>query len=186
MKSNSRRLFLKKAGVGVAALSFRNTVFIQPGKYSNPAPGNLFFTTGCKTAEVTPTSAILWTRLCGQEKPNPVKHQRRERVFRHPVDFDENRPVAEMDGAVQGAPGQVRATLTRGAKRIRSAWYEAGAEQDFTVRVPFDTLKPNTEYQVLWEARPNPKGAISTTTTYFTTAPDEKSSRPIQLVTSTC
>lgn len=91
-----------------------------------------------------------------------------------------------MDGAVQGAPGQVRATLTRGAKRIRSAWYEAGAEQDFTVRVPFDILKPNTEYQVLWEARPNPKGVISSITTHFTTAPDEKDSRPIQLVTSTC
>lgn len=186
MKPNSRRLFLKKAGVGVAALSFRNTVFIQPGKGKSTVPGSLFFTTGCKTAEVTPTSVILWTRLCGQEKPNPVTHQRRESVFRHPVDFDENSPVAQMDGAVQGTPGQVRATLARGTKRIQSAWYEAGSEQDFTVRVPFGTLKPGTEYSVLWEGRPDAKGAIATTTTHFTTAPDEKVSQPLQLVTSTC
>ena len=185
MKFNSRRIFLKKAGVGVAALSWRQSLFFNPKKSAQTA-SELFFTTGCKTAEVTSRSAILWTRLCAQEKPNPVTHQRQEIVFRHPIDFNENGPVAQMDGAVQGTPGQIRATLISGTRRMRSDWYEAGAEHDFTAKLPFRDLKPGTQYQVLWEARSDARGAIASTTTDFTTAPDEENSQPIQLVTSTC
>ncbi len=186
MKLNSRRIFLKKAGVGVAALSFRSSLFIRKRPYPYSVPNGVYFTTGCKMTEVKAQSAILWTRLCAQEKPNPVTHERQKEVFRQPINFDEKAPVAQMDGAVQGIGGQARATLTSGSKRLRSDWHTAEGNRDFTVRIPFDGLKPGTEYQVLWEARPDEKGAIAKTTTHFTSAPAEKSNESIQLVTSTC
>lgn len=48
----------------------------------------VFFTTGFKISEVTDTSAINWIRLCTQEIPNPVRHRREEKVFRHPLEDD--------------------------------------------------------------------------------------------------
>lgn len=183
MKLDSRRFFIKKAGIGLAAFSFRDI----PGLFAKTKKENrVFFTTGCKTAEVTPNSAILWTRLCGQEKPNPVTHQRLPKVFRHPIDFDENAPMAQMDGAVVGKGGLVRATLTSGPTVLRSDWQEAKEENDFTIKIPFENLKPNTTYQILWEAKPAEKGEVSTHSGTFTTAPAEQTERPIQLVTSTC
>ncbi len=183
MRPDSRRFFIKKAGVGIAAFSFRDI----PAIFAKTEKDNqLFFTTGCKTAEVTATSAILWTRLCGQEKPNPVTHRRSEKVFRHPVDFDENAPVAQMDGAVAGKGGLVRATLSSGPDTIRSDWHKAAASEDFTVKIPFNNLKPATEYQILWEARTGKRGGISKQSGTFTTAPTKQVERSIQLVTSTC
>lgn len=54
---------------------------------------------------------MLWTRLCAQAAPNPVRHERIEKVFRHPIDFDENQEVSKMDGAVAGAEGEVRVII---------------------------------------------------------------------------
>lgn len=183
MNQDSRRFFIKKAGIGLAAFSFRDI----PGLFAKTkTESRVFFTTGCKTAEVTTTSAILWTRLCGQEKPNPVTHQRLEKVFRHPIDFDEEMPVNQMDGAVAGREGLVRATLKSNHQTIRSDWYEALANDDYTVKIPFTKLRPSTEYQVLWEAKVSKKGPIATTRGTFTTAPVTFIEKPLQLVTSTC
>ncbi len=183
MKPASRRFFIKKTGISLAGFSFRDisSLFAETKKEAR-----VFFTTGCKTTEVMPTSAILWTRLCGQEKPNPVTHKRLGKVFRYPIDFDENAPVVEMDGAVAGGVGLVRATLTSGSSTLRSDWQEAKAEDDFTVKIPFENLKPNTTYQILWEAKPAKKEEISTHSGTFSTAPAAPTVKPLHLVTSTC
>ena len=184
MKPDGRRFFIKKAGFGLAAFSFRDI----PGLFAKTTreKNRVFFTTGCKTAEVTSTSAILWTRLCGQEKPNPVTHQRLPKVFRHPIDFDENTPVAQMDGAVVGRSGLVRAALTSGATTVRSSWQAAKSEVDFTVQIPFENLKPDTTYQILWESKSSEKGEVSSYSGNFSTAPNEQAEKPLQIVTSTC
>ena len=185
-KATGRRVFFKKAGMGVAAFSFRDILRLFPEKIRGSFKSELYFTTGCKTAEVTPTSAILWTRLCGQEKPNPVTHQRQEKVFRHPIDFDESTPVAQMDGAVKGASGLVRVTLRSSQKNLSSDWMEAKAENDFTVKVPFNNLQPATKYRVLWEAKADESGSVATSEGTFTTAPSTQEEAPIRLTTSTC
>ncbi|MPR36249.1 alkaline phosphatase D family protein [Salmonirosea aquatica] len=186
MKINSRRLFLKKAGIGVAAISFRKALFIPTDKFRIPAPNGVFFTTGCKMAEVTPTSAIFWTRLCAQAKPNPVRHQRQEKVFRHPIDFDEMMPVAQMDGGVAGREGEVRVTLKSTHQTIRSDWQKALTESDFTVKIPIDKVRPATRYEVLWEAKAAGSGPLTTIQSAFTTPSLDLVEKPIQLVTSTC
>ena len=183
-RPSGRRLFFKQAGVSLVAFSFRDI----PGLFAKMIreKNRIFFTTGYKTAEVTTTSAILWTRLCGQEKPNPVTHKRLEKVFRHPIDFDENAPVDRMDGAVAGKGGLVRATLTSGSTTLRSDWQEAKAEADFTVKVSFDNLKPGRTYQILWEAKSTEKGEVSTRSGTFVTAPAKPAEQPLQFVASTC
>src|SRR3546814_11958311 len=75
----------------------------------------VYFTTGFRISEVTCRSAIFWTRLCRQETPVPIRHKRREEVFRHPIDFDENQPVEKMDGAVAGTAGIVRIIVMNGS-----------------------------------------------------------------------
>jgi len=111
MKPDSRRFFIKKAGIGFATFSFRNI----PGLFAKTKKENnrVFFTTGCKTAEVTP-------------------------------------------------------------------------ENDFTVKLPFENLEPDTTYQILWEAKPTKKGKTSTHSNRFNTSPAEQAEKSIQLVTPTC
>lgn len=146
----------------------------------------IHFTNGFKIAEVDSHSALLWTRLCGQEKPNPIRHTRKETVFRHPLNFDENTPVQELDGGVSGTSGLVRAVLTAQNESYESEWHSAKAEHDFTVKIPFEKLRPNTSYALRWEAKTHENGPVSTFSGRFKTAPDEHISKPIRLVTSTC
>ena len=39
---------------------------------------SVYFTTGFKIGELSQNSAVIWTRLCAQEKAVPVKHDRKE------------------------------------------------------------------------------------------------------------
>lgn len=188
MNKQSRRQFVKKAGAGIASLSLPAASAAFPGQSRKPgetAP-QLFFTNGFKAAEVTPHSALLWTRLCAQEKPNPVVHQRREIIFRHPVDFNENMPVEAMDGGVKGSPGMVKVRVEGGKKAFESDWYKTGAENDFTVQVPVENLEPDTRYRITWMAKPHGSAAVYRTAGSFKTAPPASLSKEIKLVTSTC
>lgn len=129
---------------------------------------------------------MIWTRLCGQESPNPVRHERVETVFRHPVDFNENQPVEQMDGAVKGASGWVRASISSGNSTVSSVWKPALPENDYTVQIPFTSLKSATRYRLTLEARSGENGEVVSTTGTFQTAPDPKAVLPVQLTTSTC
>ncbi len=79
----------------VIARSIGNIGGLITGKTSG-----VFFTNGFKIVEVDANTTMLWTRLCSQASPNPIRHERIEKVFRHPIDFDENQEVDKMDGAV--------------------------------------------------------------------------------------
>ena len=189
MNKNNRRHFFKKAGVGLATFSLAKASDASFWSSVQTAPP-LFFTNGFKLAEVSSTEVIVWTRLCAQEKPNPVRHERIEKVFRHPIDFDENMPVDQMDGAVKATGGLVRATLktsTKGSKSIwKSAWFPALEKNDYTVQIPFDKLSPATDYELTLEAKATEKGQIVATAGSFRTAPKTDEPTSIHLTTSTC
>lgn len=148
--------------------------------------GKVFFTTGFKVMKVGQHRALVWTRLCTQEIPNPVVHQRREAVFRHPIDFDEQQPVSRMDGAVQGADGFVRFKL-RGKGGIKhSDWLATSPGKDFTASYVFEGLAAGEVYNVEIEGRATLKGPSNTVRGKFrTTPPPEKVTR-VNVVTSTC
>ncbi|HXI00694.1 MAG TPA: alkaline phosphatase D family protein [Sphingobacteriaceae bacterium] len=146
----------------------------------------IFFTTGFKVTEVTDKSAIIWTRLCKQEKPNPIVHSRKETVFRHPLNFDENMSLEKMDGGVKGVEGLVRITLIQGSKRINSKWYPVSEEHDFTASVIFTSLKPDNCYQILLEAKASDAASVNSIMGSFCTAPGKKTIVPVALTSSTC
>ncbi|WP_162343687.1 alkaline phosphatase D family protein [Cyclobacterium salsum] len=192
MKKANRRGFFKKTGIGLLSLMAIPKLLAHPihkflNLVSRSATG-VYFTNGFKIAEVGQESAMLWTRLCGQEFPQPVRHQRQEKVFRHPIDFDENQPVAEMDGAVMGSSGRVRAKVsTKSGRSVYiSSWQTAESVDDFTVKIPVKGLQPDTAYQVEWEAKPLESEIIRKESGSFRTPASETESVPVFFTTSTC
>jgi len=191
MNNESRRTFVKKASAGIATLSLQNVhaAISQIGDANKEKlTPQVFFTTGSKTGEVTPNSAQLWIRLCGQENRNPVVHERRDEAPapRHPLEFDEDMPVGKMDGAVGGANGMVRAIISGNGKHFESAWSSANVENDFTVQIPFMGLDPGIRYEIKWQAKLSDSGPIAEAVATFSTAPSVSEQKNIKFVTSTC
>lgn len=189
MTDTSRRYFFRKLGVGLIPLSGLQTALPRwlGGKRSHGSVNDaVYFTTGFKIMEVTEHSALIWTRLCAQEKPNPVTHERREQVFRHPVDFNEDQPVHKMDGAVNGSAGWVRMTLSGKEQKRQSAWTEAVGENDYTVKHFFDNLTADHLYTVDLQARASSTSPIHVVRGTFKTAPSGDAVKAVNLVTSTC
>ena len=148
----------------------------------------IHFTNGFKVTEVSQNEAIIWTRLCANEKPNPIIHKKSKTKEGnnnfYPVDFDEELPVENMDSAVVGARGKVRVWLN-GEKRA-SDWKTAESANDFTVQIPLSKLKPGTKYQFQLEAVPDDSGDQSLVQGEFKTAFDPGEAVPVNLTTSTC
>ncbi len=141
-----------------------------------------YFTSGFKVLEVSETSALIWTRLYAQETPNPIRHQRREKVFRHPIDFDEEMPVSQMDGAVAGKEGEVRIILRSDEDKFESPWLPALVDNDFTVNHAFESLKPATTYTVILESKASGTKYEGT----FTTANPADQVIPVSFTSTTC
>ena len=190
MKTKGRRIFLKRFSLGFLTVTFidmssfagwiKKTIFRQPAK----AP--VYFTTGFKMMEVQEDSALVWTRLCRKAAPNPVIHERREQVFRHPINFDEEQPVEKMDGGVEGSAGVVRIKLIHRKEEIVSGWMTASPANDFTVNFLFRNLRKDTSYKVEIEGTPGPNDRGRVVKGKFKTLPDRVEIRPANFVTSTC
>ncbi|GLR19985.1 alkaline phosphatase D family protein [Portibacter lacus] len=146
----------------------------------------VYFTNGLKIQEVSATSAVIWTRLCKFPKAVPIKHQQKAAPFRGPIDFDNDMPVTEMDGAVEGTFGEVQVTLTSATDKIVKGWKHVSPYRDFTIMIPVQDLEPNTSYQVLIEGRKNKEEEISEITGQFKTAPDKESIVSVGFTSSTC
>lgn len=185
MTDQRRRDFFKKIGLGFLAIPFgKDSEY--PRSFGKQAVKNVYFTTGFKISEVTDRSVTLWTRLCTQEKPNPVVHERREKVFRHPVDFDEDQPVAGMDGGVLAGSGEVRFRVYNTEEEQSSDWMEVKEVNDFTAKVTFSNLTPGTQYYVDITGRPDPAGRSVVERGSFRTAPEPDAVVPVLMTTSTC
>lgn len=146
----------------------------------------VYFTTGFKIGEVTDTSAILLTRLCTSPQAVAVYHERKNSTFRPPIAFDDTIPIAKMDGAVQGASGQVKISLSTKDTLISSDWAYVSAYKDFTLKRKFDGLAPNTKYAVRIQGRKKEGAPITEITGGFTTAPLATEAIPVLFTASTC
>jgi alkaline phosphatase D len=144
----------------------------------------VFFTNEGKVLDITQTEATLWTRLCADARPNPVVHARQEKVFRHPIGFNENMSIDKMDGGVRGASGQVRFLLEGKDFKDSSDWITTGPERDFTAYRHFSGLHPGNTYTAFLEGRSEPKGSISRIQLQFKTVPKKRA--PVLITTSTC
>lgn len=110
---------------------------------------------GIKIGEVTPSSAIVWTRLTrniernvgGKPFPKNVNNERRSQAFED---------LAAMEGSVPGAAGEVRIGIrqTNGDTPAKfTVWKTVAAEEDFTCQFPLDNLQSGTAYSVVAQGR---------------------------------
>ena len=190
MTKQNRRSFFKRFGMGFLSVSVLDEMALFSRikeMFKRPSVENrVFFTTGFKISEVTTDTAVIWTRLCSQKNPNPVVHERKDSVFRHPIDFDEKQLVETMDGAVRSGPGVARVRVFNEEENIVSDWSEAVADNDFTLSFVIDGLKKGRHYQVELEGKAAPDGRSTIERGAFSAAPDSVREHPVLLVTSTC
>lgn len=185
MKRSGRRRFLERVKMGILALPVIDFSRLSHSDF-RAENEKIFFTTGFKVMEVGQHSALIWTRLCAQEKPNPIVHERREAVFRHPINFDEQQPVDKMDGGVKGAHGFVRFKLSGKGGTKRSDWLETSDEKDFTASYVFEGLATGEVYNLEIEGRATVRERPNVIRGRFRTIPPPETARPVNLVTSTC
>lgn len=158
-------------------------LFTLTSTFSN---GQTYFTTGMKIGEVSDTSAIIQTRLCASEKPVAIYHDRKAAPMRHPINFNNDMPVAEMDGAVLGQNGKVRITLRSRHQVFKTKWLKAAASNDFIVKENFTQLSPNTPYEVILEGKKSPFSKKQNARGSFTTAPTATVKSSITFTASSC
>jgi alkaline phosphatase D len=147
--------------------------------------------TGIKIGEVTHDSAIVWTRLTrsaqrvGAEAPMPEVRYRdpstgelggrgKGRPDKMPVvTFPDGSTIETIEGAVPGAPGQVRVLhRVAGASDWRAtSWHPVNRQRDFTRQFKLSGLAANTPYQLRIEAKADGQGEGQVVEGAFRTAP---------------
>ena len=146
----------------------------------------VYFTTGLKIGEVTDTSAIILTRLCKSETPNPIVHKQKDVPMRYPIDFDDTMPVRDMDGAVEGAFGEVMIELYTARDTISTGWNYVSSYKDYTIKKTFEGLNPDSIYEILLSGRKSPEAEVTVMKGRFRTAPDAQKVVPVLFTSSTC
>ena len=102
--------------------------------------------TGVRVGEVTPTSAIVWTRVTAHAERRADGIERRKRADReNPETLDPN----DLEGSVPGAEGRVQ--LRYGVNEdlsdaVETEWMSVRAEDDYTHHFRLDGLEPATVY----------------------------------------
>jgi alkaline phosphatase D len=119
---------------------------------------------GFRVGEVTQDSAIVWTRITATGERNRTGFRDPQRQEPR---VDEYVPspvkVADREGEIGGAPGEVRVGIsTGGAGPVRwTAWEAVAAEHDFTRQFRLTDLQPATRYAVKVEARAREGAPVS-------------------------
>lgn len=167
--------------------------------------------TGFKVGEVTSTEAIVWTRTTrspervGSASPMP------EFLYRNPdtgeliegpdslvptvgqwesvVNYPPNATIDTIEGAVPGAPGQVR-VLFRPINESQwqtTDWQTVDADRDFTKQINLFDLNPGTHYELAVEARALESTDVSSSLQgQFKTAPGPDDSARVVFALSSC
>lgn len=162
--------------------------FLTAGLLSSLTPGAVAASLGnaIKIGEVTPTSAIVWTRLTATPEPNFAGIPFADDDEAVPV----GRVLADMRYSLPGAAGEARVGYMPagrpGTKRWTS-WSPARAGRDATLQFSLDGLTPGQTYEVEVQARPGPGAAISASVSgRFNTAPEDDADAEVNFTVVTC
>lgn len=165
------------------------------------ASDSVYQATGIKIGEVTPTTAIVWTRLTRRETRNPSdgpmvtiryvdndfnKSRRTGKV--ESVDYPEGVTTGDLREATPGIDGETRVRYrSAGAESwLETEWAAVDPEKDFTRQLQLVNLSPQTKYELLVEGRADAQSQdISQLQGSFTTAPlPEQPSRVVFTVST--
>ncbi len=158
-----------------------------------------FQATGIKVGEVSPRSALVWTRLTRHAAPNPETAP--EPILTHRpspdgdplksqiigVAFPDGVGPDDVRGAVPGAPGEVRVgTRVAGTSEWAwTPWQAVDPERDFTRQFELTGLEPATRYELRSESRAD-AGPGSAIEGGFRTAPRPDEPARVVFTVSTC
>lgn len=165
-----------------------------------------FQTTGIKIGEVTDSSAIIWTRLTKNPSrvdttaPMPVvlykdpetgKLEKKEKGrpdTKPVVQFPKGSNIETIEGAVPGAPGEVRVLYRPDniSSWYSTDWQAVDPQKDFTRQFTLSHLQPDQEYFIRVECRDEKKKEPGQTVDgHFRTAPKpEEAERVVFTVTT--
>jgi len=147
---------------------------------------DVFMATGVKVGEITPMSAIVWTRLTRDAERNTMG----EPFPMETAGLPPGMTLGNMVGSVPGSAGEVR--LTYWAKdspgdRRTTRWSGVDESADFTRQFRLEDLRPGTEYLFLAQGRGTEATAPSITLEgRFRTAPDAEIPAPVSFVAVGC
>ena len=152
-------------------------------------PANTRQASGVRVGEITPTSAVLWTRrttASSRLADGILRKAKAPNAF--PVKPDED--VRKFEGACPGEPGAVRLHLEpasgRGGRQTLD-WVELNPESDFSYQFRPQGLEPAAEYNFAVETRGAAgKRADDSLTGRFRTAPREEDAAPVRFALSSC
>ncbi len=138
----------------------------------NGVSGAPYQATGIRIGEVTDNAAIVWTRLTrhrervGSEAPMPevwyrdsktaelVERRKRRPDMAPVVKFPAGSTINTIEGAVPGAPGQIRVLYkTESAADWKATdWQAVDPQRDYTSQFRLSDLLPNAKHQLRVEA----------------------------------
>jgi alkaline phosphatase D len=142
---------------------------------------------GIRVGEVTPTTAVVWTRVTRDKA-------RLRNGYREPAD----QPIAEpaevpidtREGAMPGAPGEVRLHWSVGDNPTavhETEWITVTPEHDFCHQFKLNNLPPNDRIQVRVEAKsPGGDSVMATASASFQTSPNPTDWRDVRFTMLTC
>ena len=152
-------------------------------------PPNTRQASGVRVGEVTPTSAVLWTRRTTASSRLADGILRKAKApDALPVKPEED--ISKFEGACPGAEGAVRLHLEPAEGRGRRQtldWVELNSEGDFSHQFRVAGLEPATEYKFAVETRGAAnQRADDSLTGRFRTAPREDDAATVHFALSSC
>ena len=152
-------------------------------------PANTRQASGVRVGEITPTSAVIWTRRTSASSrlvdgiPRTAKAPQA-----YPVKPEED--VRKFEGACPGEAGAIRVHLEPASDRggrWTVGWVEVTPEGDFAHQFRVHGLQPGTEYNFAVETRGAAGGrADEMLTGRFRSAPAADQAAPVRFALSSC
>ena len=181
----NRRSFLARSTAAVATTATMQELV----SYSHAADSPLTYQAmGTRVGEVTPTSAIVWTRLTANPTRNVGGMKFGKVDNKKPVEVTE--PVEKWEGACPGAPGRVR--LRYGTKEdlsdaIATDWADVAEANDFIQTFQLKGLKSGSAYHYASETTgPGGKPVHGIFRGRFETAPADDAPSGLRFCVMTC
>lgn len=122
---------------------------------------------GLRVGEVTHNSAVVWTRITATTDRNPNGYREPRKVEPRVDEYVPSPiPVADREGEMPGAPGEVRLTYSTRedlSSGTSTDWNTVDAAGDFIHQFEITDLQPATKYFIRIEARDAPAAPVSAT-----------------------
>ncbi|MBA2117571.1 alkaline phosphatase D family protein [Bremerella alba] len=176
----NRRLFLKSTVASAAIAASADALDTKIVVHS------VYQATGLRIGEVTPTSAIVWTRLTKNSERNNdgvvfTKRGKSKEALKTPAE--------EIEGACPGQPGKIRLLYAISPKEevvLETEWVNVDEESDFIHQFHLKDLKPGTPYSVICQTSVEGEVHEGARVGKFRTAPRPDEVKPVQFCVMTC